>query len=51
LKNDSSLKSIPVVYFSANSDIQSLTKQAGADAFLAKPFDLDELQNVVAAYL
>ncbi|TWR31544.1 response regulator [Mucilaginibacter pallidiroseus] len=51
LKNDPDLKSIPVVYFSANSDIQTLAKQAGANTYLAKPFDLDDLQQTVSAYL
>jgi DNA-binding NtrC family response regulator len=40
-------KSIPVVYFSANNDIKSLAEQAGADTFLAKPFDIDELERVI----
>ncbi|NEU10063.1 response regulator [Flavihumibacter sp. R14] len=40
-------KSIPVVYFSANNDIKSLAEQAGADTYLAKPFDIDELERVI----
>jgi len=40
-------KNIPVVYFSANNDIKSLAEQAGADTFLAKPFDIDELERVI----
>jgi len=40
-------KTIPVVYFSANNDIKSLAEQAGADTFLAKPFDIDELERVI----
>ena len=47
LKNDNKLKNIPVIYFSANNDIQSLAKQAGADTFLAKPFDITELENII----
>ncbi len=48
LKNNDLLKHIPVVYFSANNDIQILARQAGADTFLAKPFDIDELEKVIA---
>lgn len=48
LKNDPSLAAIPVIYFSANSDIQLLAQQAGAETYLAKPFDLDELLNVIS---
>jgi two-component system cell cycle response regulator DivK len=47
LKSSASLKNIPVVYFSADSDIQSLATHAGAEAFLAKPFDLGELENII----
>ncbi|QKJ32015.1 response regulator [Mucilaginibacter mali] len=47
LKNNESLKRIPVVYFSANSDIQLLASHAGAETYLAKPFDLDELEKVI----
>ncbi len=47
LKSQADLKDIPVIYFSANNDIQSLAKQAGADTFLEKPFDLNELEKVI----
>ncbi|RKD13730.1 response regulator receiver protein [Pelobium manganitolerans] len=47
LKRDERFKNIPVIYFSANNDIKSLAEKAGADAYLAKPFDLDELENLI----
>jgi DNA-binding NtrC family response regulator len=47
LKKSDSLKNIPVVYFSANSDIQLLASHAGAEAYLAKPFDLHDLERVI----
>jgi DNA-binding NtrC family response regulator len=47
LKKDQALKHIPVVYFSANSDIQLLADHAGAETFLAKPFDLEDLERVI----
>lgn len=47
IKQQERLKHIPVIYFSANNDIKTLAKQAGADSFLAKPFDLEELENIV----
>jgi DNA-binding NtrC family response regulator len=47
LKATGQLKDIPVIYFSANSDIQSLANQAGAETYLAKPFDLDELERII----
>lgn len=47
LKKTETLKDIPVIYFSANSDIQILANHAGAQTFLAKPFDLEELERVI----
>ena len=47
LKKNADLKHIPVVYFSANSDIELLANHAGAQIYLAKPFDLEELENVI----
>lgn len=43
----SAFKHIPVIYFSANRDVRQLAEQAGADSFLAKPFDLDALAKLV----
>jgi two-component system cell cycle response regulator DivK len=48
IKSNEILKDIPVIYFSANSDIESLTRSAGADAYLAKPFDLEDLERVIS---
>ncbi|WP_443937308.1 response regulator [Pedobacter sp. MW01-1-1] len=51
LKNHPNLKHIPVIYFSANNDISSLAKQAGADSYLSKPFDIKELEEIVQKHL
>jgi len=51
LKNSDALKHIPVIYFSANSDIQLLAQHAGAETYLAKPFDLDDLEKVINTVL
>jgi DNA-binding NtrC family response regulator len=51
LKKSEDLKNIPVVYFSANSDIQLLADHAGAETYLAKPFDLEELERVINTVL
>jgi CheY-like chemotaxis protein len=51
LKKDEKLKSIPVIYFSANSDIELLANHAGAETYLAKPFDLEELERVINVVL
>jgi DNA-binding NtrC family response regulator len=47
LKKNEELKNTPVIYFSANNDIHLLADSAGAETFLAKPFDIDELERVL----
>jgi len=47
LKQHPEFNHIPVIYFSANNDIHILAETAGADAYLPKPFDLIELENIV----
>lgn len=51
IKKVEKLKDIPVIYFSANSDIQLLANHAGAETYLAKPFDLEELERVINGVL
>ncbi|WP_333863476.1 response regulator [Sphingobacterium sp.] len=51
LKADKRFSDIPVIYVSANNDIQSLADRAGADDFLSKPFDLEDLENIVNKYI
>jgi DNA-binding response OmpR family regulator len=43
LKANSSTKNIPIIMVSASRDIASSAMQAGADDFLAKPFEMDVL--------
>jgi DNA-binding response OmpR family regulator len=35
---------------SANSDTKEIAQKSGADGFLLKPFDLDELLDVVTTH-
>ncbi|SFT25580.1 two-component system, cell cycle response regulator DivK [Mucilaginibacter polytrichastri] len=51
LKKSEDLKHIPVIYFSANSDIQLLAEHAGAETYLAKPFDLEDLEQIINTVL
>src|SRR5690606_9584947 len=51
LKDTSHLKDIPVIIFSANSNLPTLAEEAGADSYLRKPFDLDELENLALSLL
>lgn len=47
LKQHPVYKNIPVIYFSANTDIKMLASDAGADTYLAKPFDINDLKSVI----
>jgi CheY-like chemotaxis protein len=51
LKAHDEFKSIPVIYVTANNDIVRLAEEAQADDYVAKPFNLDDLENKVAKYL
>lgn len=51
IRANEALKHIPVIYFSANSNISALASEAGADEFLAKPFDIDSFEEVVKKYV
>lgn len=43
LKNTDKTKNIPVILISASNDLQKSAELAGADDFLAKPFEIDAL--------
>ena|ERR1700744_24909 len=47
LKMDSETQDIPVIFFSANSNVTQLAQEAKADYFLQKPFDISELEGIV----
>lgn len=51
LKRQGSTKNIPVLIISAGHNVHQLALDAGADDFLAKPFDMADLQNSVSALL
>lgn len=51
IKSNPDLKNIPVIYFSANSNIAELSTEAGAEDFLAKPFDIDLFEDKVKKFL
>jgi len=43
IKSNPVFRQLPIVYFSANQDIARLAAEAGADFYIEKPFDLDDL--------
>jgi CheY-like chemotaxis protein len=50
LKNQDETRHIPVIMFSAHPGAEETARQAGAENFLAKPFDIDELLSMIALY-
>jgi len=51
IKNIIEYKNIPFVLFSGHHDIKRLATELDANAYLAKPFDLNDLQKCVDGVL
>jgi DNA-binding response OmpR family regulator len=50
LKKVETTKNIPIIMISASRDIRASAKEAGADDFLAKPFNMDDLIEMIEKY-
>ncbi len=50
LKANNATSHIPVIIMSANNETEKIAKESGADDFLLKPFNLDDLLHVVKKY-
>src|SRR5579883_3007186 len=51
LKGQELTRHLPIILFSANKDLPQIAQEVGADDFLLKPFDIDELLNKVQRFL
>jgi CheY-like chemotaxis protein len=51
LKNREETKPIPVIMLSAHPSAEGTAKVAGAEEFLAKPFEMDDLLALIRKYL
>ena len=51
LKSQEETKHIPVIMFSAHPSAEETARNAGADDFLAKPFDIDVLLAKITRFL
>lgn len=51
LRSQQETRRIPIIMFSAHPGSEQTARQAGADDFLAKPFEIDDLLAKVASYL
>ncbi len=48
VKDESTTRDIPVIIFSANTEIQQACERAHANGYLKKPFAISDLLNIVA---
>lgn len=51
LKQKESTRKIPIVMISASKNIENSAREAGADDFLAKPFEMDSLLEKIGKYM
>lgn len=51
LKSQEKTRHLPILLVSANRETENIAREAGADDFLAKPFDLDKLLEKIERYL
>jgi CheY-like chemotaxis protein len=51
LKSQEETRHLPILLVSANRNMERIAREAGADDFLAKPFDLDELLEKIERWL
>src|SRR5882724_11246383 len=50
LRGQPDLRMIPIIYFSAHTELEELGKQVGADDFIKKPFTIDHLLALARKY-
>jgi CheY-like chemotaxis protein len=51
LKANALTKHIPIIMVSAHPNARENAKKSGADDFIAKPFDIEQLLSLIAKYL
>ena len=47
LKSQDQTRNLPIIMLSANIDIQKMSAECGANAYLPKPFDINELVKMI----
>ena len=51
LKNDTTTRHIPIILISATKDIAKIAQDSGADDFISKPFQMDNLLTMVSKHI
>lgn len=51
IKGNPATQKIPVIIFSANTDIVEIQERINANGFLKKPFNIKELPEIISAHI
>lgn len=51
LKQDEKTSSIPILMFSAHPNAKEICLEAGADDFISKPFEMEDLMDKISFFL
>ncbi len=51
LKGDEETRDIPVIIVSASKDTERIARNMDANGVLTKPFDIEDLENLVSEYI
>jgi DNA-binding response OmpR family regulator len=51
LKSQEATHRLPIIMLSAHKDTRQMAREAGADDFLAKPFEMEDLLALAAKYV
>jgi CheY-like chemotaxis protein len=51
LKSQPATRSMPIILLSADKDTRRIARESGANDFLAKPFEMEDVLALVAKYL
>lgn len=47
LRGDAAARHTPVILFSANDEIEAISQKVNANAYLKKPFDIDDFKQII----
>ncbi|WP_262152739.1 response regulator [Chryseobacterium foetidum] len=47
IRSDSSINGLPIIAFSASLDIEKISKKAGANQYISKPYDINEITRLI----
>lgn len=51
LREQEATRNVPVILFSANNEIEQISKKVNAEGFIRKPFDIKDLLNIIETQL